>query len=111
MLSGRGFMRLAFLPFITLRKMSGMETTRLISFGIFRWSRNLQNVGWALALLGIALLGKSAMAVFLVILFGVGFRIYSPIEEKYLEKIFGQEYRQYCASTSRYFGLPKNAQG
>lgn len=104
---GAGLALAGIITFRSLRRMSGMETNRLVSTGIYRWTRNPQNVGWGLFLLGIAFIGRSFIALLLVILFWVLFRVYLIVEERYLEGIFGEEYRQYCERTPRFFGWPK----
>ena len=93
--------------FNSVKRMSGIKTNRLIRRGIYKWSRNPQNVGLCLMFLGVAVLGKSALALILVIFFSIAFMIYVPFEEKHLLKIFGKEYQDYLDSTSRYFGFPK----
>lgn len=90
--------------FRSIRRMSGLDTNVLITAGVYRYSRNPQNVGWGLVLLGIALLGNSGLALLLAAMFWLMFRIYVPLEEKYLEEIFGESYREYTTSVSRYFG-------
>jgi protein-S-isoprenylcysteine O-methyltransferase Ste14 len=40
----------------SIRRMSGVDTSRLITGGIYSWSRNPQNVGWMLFLFGIGLI-------------------------------------------------------
>lgn len=90
-----------------LRRMSGLATNHLITGGIYRWSRNPQNVGLGLALVGLAFAGRSAFALLLTVLFWTVLRIYLPMEEKYLHRIFGEEYQAYCARTGRYISLPK----
>lgn len=86
--------------------MSGLETNVLITVGVDRYSRNPQNAGWGLALLGVALLGNSGLALLLAAMFWLMFRIYIPLEEKYLEQVFGAAYREYCAKTPRFLGWP-----
>lgn len=95
------------IAFGSLERMSGMKTNRLIHRGIYRWSRNPQNVGLVLSFLGVAIIGKSGLALFLVFVFCIGFMAYLPIEEKYLLKKFGNNYREYLDSAPRYFGFPK----
>ena len=92
--------------FRSFKRMSGIESNKLITNGIYNYSRNPQNVGWGLFILGIAVLGKSLISILLVVFFWIFLHVYIVyIEEPYLEEIFGEEYKKYCDSTSRYFGL------
>lgn len=96
----------AALSFRSLRRMSGMDASRLVTGGIYRWSRNPQNVGWTLVLVGVGLLSASGMVLLLAALFWIGFRAYLPLEERFLERLHGEEYRAYRSHSHRYFGLP-----
>lgn len=98
----------ALVSFRTYQRMAGLQTDKLVTTGIYRWSRNPQNVGWILFLLGIAIAGKSGMALLLVVIFWVMFCSYLPIEERHLEKLYGNEWREYCKRASRFLGVPKN---
>jgi protein-S-isoprenylcysteine O-methyltransferase Ste14 len=103
-----GFLFLAgIISFRSFRRMSGMDTSTLVTTGAYRWSRNPQNVGWALFLVGLALIGRSALALLLAALFWGSFRAYVPAEEKFLERIFGTDYRDYRARSHRYLGPPQ----
>lgn len=96
------------LRFRSLQRVSGRQANKLVTSGIYRWSRNPQNVGWGLALLGIALMGRSALAFALAAAFALLVHVYTVyVEEPYLERVYGQAYRDYRASTPRYLGLPK----
>lgn len=92
--------------FRSFRRMSGMLSNRLVTSGPYRWSRNPQNVGWGAAFVGAALLGRSGFALLLASVFWAMFLAYLPEEEAYLERIFGEEYRRYVASTPRLLGFP-----
>lgn len=59
--------------FRSLQRVSGRRMDQLITTGIFRWSRNPQNVGWALALFGLAIAGRSGAALLLAALFWIMF--------------------------------------
>lgn len=92
--------------FRSLRRMNGRDTSELITSGAYRYSRNPQNVGIGVALVGGALLGPSSVALAAAALFWVMFRVYVPIEERFLETTYGERYRAYRANSHRYFGLP-----
>jgi len=96
------------IEFRSLRKVSGMEASKLITTGIYRWSRNPQFLGFYLALLGMALLGRSGYAVLLTGIAIIYCHYYIvKAEEPYLERIFGKEYVTYKSRTPRYLGVPK----
>lgn len=91
----------------SFQRMSGMQPDRLITGGAFRFSRNPQNVGIGLALVGAAVLGDSALALLTAAGFWVVFYAYVGFEEKHLARVFGAEYERYRQRTPRFFGLPK----
>ncbi len=91
----------------SFRRMSGMQTDELVSRGPYRLSRNPQNVGGGLMLLGVALLGQSGLALALAAFFWVLFRTYVPSEERYLERMLGEPYRRYRDRTPRFLGVPR----
>lgn len=94
--------------FHSFRRMSGLDTSKLITTGIYRYSRNPQYTGWFLALMGISLVGRSLLAFLLTIALIIGIHLYNvKLEEPYLELLFGKDYQGYKRSTPRYFGIPK----
>jgi protein-S-isoprenylcysteine O-methyltransferase Ste14 len=93
--------------FGSLKRQSGLETTRLVTEGIYHWSRNPLLVGWTLVLVGIGLVAESAMALLLALVFWVSYRFYLPLEEELLGRLYGDAYEAYRRRTHRYFGLPK----
>ncbi|NOY98408.1 MAG: isoprenylcysteine carboxylmethyltransferase family protein [Chloroflexi bacterium] len=104
---GLAFSAAGIIAFRSFKRMSGLEATKLVTSGIYRWSRNPQNVGWGLVLLGIALIGRSTIALLLVVLFWLVFRVYLVMEERYLERLFEEEWRRYRSKTPRFLGYPK----
>jgi len=101
---GTGIYLAAAVEFRSLKRMSGMDASRLVTTGIYRWSRNPQNVGWTLFLVGVGILRFSGMALLLAALFWIGFRVYLPLEERLLERLYGDAFREYRARTHRYIG-------
>lgn len=98
---------LAIATFRSFQRMSGLDTSRLVTGGLYALSRNPQNVGWALALLGVAVAGRSVLALVMVALFALVLHTYIVrLEEPYLERIYGQAYRDYMERSPRYLGLP-----
>ena len=78
-------------------------TTALATGGIYRWNRNPLYTGGTLLLLGVAVVFALDWLVLLIVPsvlvlhFGVVRR-----EEQYLERKFGDAYRQYKSSVARY---------
>jgi protein-S-isoprenylcysteine O-methyltransferase Ste14 len=95
------------IEFRTLRRSCAQDTSKLITSGIYKWSRNPQFIGCLLYLIGISLAGRSMFAFALttaafVIIYWYTVRLAEP----YLERLYGEEYRQYKKRTSRWFGVP-----
>ena len=85
------------------------QGNELVIQGIHRYSRNPLYVGWALAILGMAIIGWSTtlwsivfVVYFLVTL--VYFHWTVTLEEAFLLDKYGDSYRDYLNSTARYFG-------
>ena len=94
--------------FRTVSRMSGRDENELVTTGVYRWSRNPQNVGWLLALLGMSIIGRSLLAIGLVGLFASllhGYLVF--VEEPHLARVFGASYRRYRSQTPRYLGQPR----
>jgi protein-S-isoprenylcysteine O-methyltransferase Ste14 len=79
------------------------EARRLVVSGPYRFSRNPDYVGQALLVGGLALLlaipwvFPALLPALLIVRYGVIAR-----EERYLERRFGEEYRQYCVRVRRW---------
>jgi protein-S-isoprenylcysteine O-methyltransferase Ste14 len=94
--------------FRSLRRMSGLDISRLVTTGIYQWSRNPQYIGWFIWLLGISLMGRSGLAFLFTIVLIISMHFYTIwLEEPYIERIFGEEYNLYRSRTARYIGMPK----
>ena len=96
------------IEFRSLRRSTGQDVSKLITTGIYRWSRNPQFVGWFLMLFGILLAGRSGLALALTIVFMVVLHLYTiRLAEPYLERLYGEEYRLYKSRTGRWISIPK----
>lgn len=75
---------------------------RLVRSGPYAVSRNPMYVGWALLQLGIGIATGSGWV--LATLPFVGAVVHREVlgEERRLSETFGDEYREYCATTGRY---------
>jgi protein-S-isoprenylcysteine O-methyltransferase Ste14 len=94
--------------FRSFEQLSGLESGRLVTGGIYRYGRDPQNIGWGLALTGVALAGRFFAVLSLVAPFWPLFRFYLVLkEEPYLKKTFGREYEKYRSKATRYLGTPK----
>ena len=83
-----------------------------VTKGIHRYSRNPGYVGWAFVLLGLTLMGWSASIGSIIFL--IYFILTMPyfhwtvlLEEEFLANKYGNSYREYVRSSSRYCGVPK----
>jgi protein-S-isoprenylcysteine O-methyltransferase Ste14 len=102
-----GFLLVVFsMPFLGQRSF-GREVGSLRTSGLYRYSRNPQLVGGFFFIVGYALLWPSWKGALWASLWLVITHLMVRGEEEHLENVFGTEYRNYCARTPRYLGLPK----
>jgi protein-S-isoprenylcysteine O-methyltransferase Ste14 len=95
--------------FGSFKRLNFLDHTRLVTEGIYRWSRNPQLVGWTLVLVGLGLARESAMVLLLALVCWVSYRLHLPTEEDHLRRVFGDAYEAYRQRTARYLGLPRKA--
>ncbi len=91
----------------SVMRLSGLKTDRLVTNGIYRWSRNPQMVGGTVILAGVGLICRSGMVLLLTVFFWLAVRLYLPVEEELLARLYGDAYLHYRRSTGRYFGRHK----
>jgi len=96
------------IEFRSIGRISGSDTSELVTTGIYQWSRNPQYLGWFLVLSGISLIGNSGLALLYTVIGIILFHFYiTRIEEPYLERIFEKKYLLYKKGAPRYIGIPK----
>lgn len=79
------------------------EPDKLITDGLFRFSRNPMYLGFSIALLGAALFaGSLAMLIIVVMFVVVSDRHYIQYEENVMRNKFGNSYSDYCQSVRRW---------
>lgn len=83
---------------------SALATSGLHTRGVYRFSRNPQNVGWVILLAGVSLLRRSWAGTLLSGLFWAMFANYLPSEEAFLEQTYGASYLDYKIRTPRFLG-------
>lgn len=102
-----GFLMVAFsMPFLG-KQSFGREVVNLRTTGLYRYSRNPQLIGSFFFIVGYAMLWPSWTGALWASLWLLITHLMVRGEETHLEKVFGDEYRAYCARTPRYLGLPK----
>lgn len=87
----------------TFRRAWGLDFDKLVTHGVYRYSRNPQVVGWFLLYTGIALCGRSGAALLIAGMFLLTFVPWILAEERALERRFGDDYRRYREQTRRFF--------
>lgn|SRR5262245_64254588 len=93
--------------FRSFRLTWGLVTDRLVTTGLYRFSRNPQLVGWALLFLGIAVLGRSGAGLLLAAMFSISCLVSVPVEERALARRYGPAYEAFRSSVPRFFGRPR----
>ena len=88
--------------FRKLAKVMGMDTSKLETRGIYRYSRNPQYVFWFLFVLGYAMTGRLWPGVMAVSALAVILHLVVLVEEEHLEDVYGEEYVRYRERAPRY---------
>ena len=79
------------------------EPRKLVTEGLFRFIRNPIYLGFVLMLMGVAIfLGSLSPWLFVVAFFLISNAWYIPVEERNLETIFGEAYRNYKSKVRRW---------
>jgi protein-S-isoprenylcysteine O-methyltransferase Ste14 len=76
----------------------------LVTDGLFKLTRNPMYLGFAIAIIGLAILYQGALSSFIVALLFIIItdRWYIKFEEKAMTSMFGKEYEDYCKNTRRW---------
>jgi len=78
-------------------------TKRLVTHGLYRFSRNPMYVGVMLILIGEAMFFRSGSLWMYALIIFVALNIFILLhEEPRLRKVFGEEYERYCKNVSRW---------
>ena len=89
----------------------GLATPRLEVGGIYQFTRHPQTVGSILFFAGVSVATRSGVALSLTGLLAIAALVWLPVEERILEQLFGNPYREYRARTPKFFGWPGNVRG
>jgi protein-S-isoprenylcysteine O-methyltransferase Ste14 len=83
-------------------------TTAVVTSGIYQWTRNPMYTGGAPVMLGLSLIfALDWLLIFIVPSYFILHFAVVRREERYLERKFGDAYRQYRMRVPRYVGWPK----
>ncbi len=94
--------------FRTFSRWLGSSTPGLKTGGLYRWSRNPQFIGYGLLYLGFFIawwtpLAWLGMLTCILLLYSI-----ARVEEEHLERVYGDEYREFFARVPRFIGVPKH---
>ncbi len=93
----------AFVEFRSFKRIHGLKVDKIISTGVYRFSRNPQYLATFLFIIGFSLLYRSIIAFILTPIFIILVDVFFVSgEEKYLEKSLGNEYLQYKKRVRRW---------
>lgn len=83
------------------------DRTEFVSHGIYQYSRNPAFLGFDLMYMGILLMYFNGILMLFTLWVVVMLHLQILQEERYLDIVFGEEYRAYKKRTGRYFGRKK----
>lgn len=94
--------------FASSSQISGTDLGQLATTGIYRYTRNPQYVGYLAFLAGLGLARRASAVLGLAGAAALVFRWWVPVEERHLERAFGDAYRRYHAASPRWLGRPRH---
>ncbi len=81
---------------------------KLITTGIYRYSRNPMQLSQIVTYLGIGIATASWVFLLLAVIFVVVPMLWVSAEERHCLKYYGDAYREYMKKTPRWVGIPKS---
>ena len=106
-LTGVALARPGFARFAGVKELWGVQRGGLITEGIYRYSRHPQYTGIGIALIGVAVIVRSGLGLAVVAAYWIAIRIWVVLEERHLQRAFGEQYVAYRDRTPRFLGLPR----
>ena len=90
------------IKYLGIQNTSGLKD-KLITIGIYRYTRNPQYLGDIFLFVGISLIANSLYVLFVHLILTLSFILLPLSEEKWLEHQYKEEYLRYKKQTSRFF--------
>ena len=83
------------------------QKTKLVTYGIYKYSRNPGFVGFILFYLGMMLFFSNILNIIVTLIVIISFHLQILEEERFLKRSIGKEYLDYLIQTRRYIGRKK----
>ena len=87
------------------------KPNKIIKTGVYKISRHPMYLATFFIVIGVSIASISWLFLVLGIIMIFFFQREALIEERFCQKIFGEEYKDYIQQTSRWMGLPKSGEG
>jgi protein-S-isoprenylcysteine O-methyltransferase Ste14 len=97
-----------FFTIVTLLNFASSPKDKVITKGLYRFSRNPMYIGMLLIQIGLGIACSSLLYLLLTIVLMILLNAVSPSEERYCFYRFRDEYREYMNKTPRWIGIPKS---